>query len=136
MEIFVHQTDYDILFCYTFTKFWFNTFIYLKGTFIESVILFNLMLPAQVYCTIISFTRRIIVTTSILISINNVVFLTFKQCWWDLFSIFLNIRYTIHFCSFTCVVCFLNTPFSCDRSVWSFSFILAINMLLIWCHTW
>ena len=136
-DIFFQQNYYYIFFYYTFITFWFITIIYLRSIFTELFILFIFMFFGQVSRTTISFTWRIIRTTSFLISITSIVYLIFKwkEClfWTTSFKI----RYTILFCPFTWVDWFSNTSFFCNLSVWSFlSFIFARNTLLIWSYTW
>ena len=126
-----------MFFCYTFTNFWFNTIIYLRIFFTEFLVLFISMFFAQVSHTTIIFTWIIIRTMSLLISITHVLFLILKR--WRCFfrTNCFYIRYTILFCPFNCVFWFLNTLFSCDRSVISFlPFILERNTLFIWCYNW
>ena len=94
------------------------------------------MFFAQVPHTTISCTWIIIWTTSLLISITNIVFLFFVMMEVFLFYYFVYIGSTIRFSPFNWVVCFLNTFFSFDQSVRGILyFILARNMLFIWLFT-
>ena len=78
--MFGYQTDYAIFFCYNFTIVLFNTIIYLRSLFTEFFYLSIFMFFTKVPRITISFTWRIIRTTSVLISITNVVLLIFKRC--------------------------------------------------------
>ena len=96
------------------------------------------MFLVQVSYTIISFTWWIFRTMSLFISITFTVYLMPKR-WRCFFIIFFFIRYTILFCPFTWVFCFLNNLFSFDKNFRSFfSFILARNTFFVWklsCYT-
>ena len=75
------------------------------------------MFIAQVSCATIIITWRIIRFTCLLIITTNVVLLILK--WQRCFYYVFLINDTIHFCSFTLVVWFLNTFFSFDQSFWN-----------------
>ena len=84
------------------------------------------MFLVQVPRTTISFTWRIIGTTSLLISTTNVVFLIFKWCRCFYLIIYFYIRYTIPFCPFNWVVWFLILYFPAIE-VSGVSFILSLR---------
>ena len=70
---FFWNTNYEIFVCYTFTNSWFNSMIFVRWKLNLFFIFFIFIIIAQVSCTSISITWRIIIFTCVLIITTNVV---------------------------------------------------------------